>query len=654
MSSPEDSPSFNAERHQRGLDRDFNLLISYVPETVGKELAAVRDLLHVILTHGTPARFEHGWGLDLPEPLRREIAARLQRLSLDAMLHVQELLRETNSPALEVVQWLRQGRWPARDFLGQSRMFFQDEGTRGMSAYPTPAFGEKLNGVLEMLRDPSDTAPLAGARKLLAFTREKAPRTPEGKEVPLEMLEPLCKRDESALFFANKMSAQLETGSVALWTGLRPHHYVPRSDEGTAGEAEDFSQADRVDIADFTHYLSLLHIEMNQQLGCQSPDMGPISRQAGGHLIHSVCEAAFLFFLRGRFKGLLAAADTILPDGSLKTPEEQALYNRERVRKWEMFCRIRGMLHSWEKASKAIEASADSPDLKNAAGHTGCMLANLERSLYAFGLLQFKANAVKMPKSTRRNPPEKDYTVRPLPERSFCQYLESRDEKTPLDVSAYSTRRGCSFTDRAVSGTYRRYQSKGSGVESSEATVSLHRHQGNPCLTDISHIPLEHMLMPEDPALITANFLAKQADRHNAYIEGMCKDFGIEEAVHKAKGKVKRIDFIHRIRKMKGRWRWLKLDRAYEQYEYLLVSRADAEALGIADRVVPLPKKERVFLEEHHGYCPPDPVMIRIDMEPPDDDDDGPPPPEPAPPEPEEKKKEQPVRPVRSRETANV
>jgi hypothetical protein len=287
------------------------------------------------------------------------------------------------------------------------------------------------------------------------------------------------------------------------------------------------------------------------------------------------------------------------------------------------------LLASFREAARALPALFVRGEAVQVGPMVGSMLGALGQAVQGWMDLRLLSDHVKVPRSVAPVAGHASAFLHPLPDLALLRCLE--ECRHQQDRPARSRRITATFSKHSLdtaltSSAGWTYPDKGVG-----ASIGVHAPGGGACLSADSCVPVSQFLHPEDPASIVAAFLARQAGRDVREILELLKLFEVEKQVREAAGDVPRLDLFHCKRTVRGRlcfWR-----ERIEHYIHLVMRRQDAVRLGIVDRVRALPPREQALLRWHFGFCPEDPVALRIETT--DEPDGGggeePPPAPPAP-----------------------
>jgi hypothetical protein len=351
----------------------------------------------------------------------------------------------------------------------------------------------------------------------------------------------------------------------------------------------------------------------------------------------SVIQALLIAFLQRRFPGMAAPADAGVEGWRPQSAEENERASQQIQRKFPLLLQTQSLLASFRESARAQpalfvrgEAVRGGPLVENVLGALG-------RAVHAWVELRLLSDHVDVPQNVAPVAGHASVFLHPLPDLSLLHCLEvEKPGRGRPDRPVRALRIGATYCKHKLSTALACTQGMtfpDEGDKGVGASIGVPAPGGGACLSGDSHVPVSQFLHPEDPASIVAAFLARQASIDARDVQGLLKDFEVENQVREAAGDVPRLDFLHCKRAVRRRlffWR-----KRVEHFVYMVMRRQDAARLGILARVRALPPRDQALLRKHFGFCPEDPVAARIEL--PDDSDGGggEEPPPPPPPEPE-------------------
>lgn len=459
-------------------------------------------------------------------------------------------------------------------------------------------------------------------------------------------LNALCRADAKILEFSDDLSLHLEQASRALLQRLRPGLFVPASAGRTDGSEESLSPADEEDLLAFLHYLSLMEFHSHQTIVRKLRDdrlsLTGLVMNAVGLVLYSVVEGLFFTFVKHRWPQAMyrtgtweeqpifdetAGNRTEVDPKPGPDPGAEATELQETERKRRFYERLREILCRVDASAQAQQTKDEAPSQPARTLVTNLLARRMPILLASLGNFQNMhdlSDRLHMPKRSERRDMTSDQPLQPGPNLTVLQTHESwkgspNGKEKPV-AELYLTQSWPSLT-RLISVKYIREFVMPTGQEVRfHVRVFLHRPGGPPCLGTNSLLPMRDFLHPENPMLIHADFLARQAD-HALIAGGLHMELlGVSQAETPGL-EYPEFLFVHRERIRRRLFGWGS--KFKETSDFAVLPRQQMLRLVEEDESENLWRSDRKLLQQNLPSLPDDPLAVYFFFGN-DDDDSGP------------------------------
>ncbi len=481
-----------------------------------------------------------------------------------------------------------------------------------------------------------DSEAFQALQDALDFCATDAPRgsTSSDAMASVEYLIVLYRTDLDALRFSNTLGRKIEQTSLALFNRIKPIMYISRRNGASDGEGTRLTDADCTDIREFLRYLVLLmktaEAAMLRRMRDSDRLFDGLPSTVLGHVLNSFAEALFLTFLRRRFRQMFYFGEDILGELGIRRQVHEGdethvddAHEETIGRALSASCERRGsLLASVSALVEAFRVRFEEMELTGVDGRV-YPRADLEQTfewvshhfrefnsaICVLNSRQRMAAWEQMPQTTQRLEVPSDARPVPMPKMRVTTILETEPWQDREQTQILMTHHRCLLTTCTIAYQEVRIRNrKTDAVGHWRSSVSVQYENGDPCLNSQSHIPLKRILHPEDPAVIEADFIARNCDIHRKLIDSLCTWLEFENDYVWLADRVPQLHYIRWIPYLGRRSRESEPNRI--EHCCLLMSRAEAKVLELAGDARRLSRKEKRLFESAGITLPKNPVGV--------------------------------------------